>query len=100
MKIFDSKHYPAIMFLLILSVLMLNLFNLGSVFEPKDNYEQGLGSNFISGFLSLDFDFNSSQNNNVSETEVFSLSGYIIYYSILVFLCLLLCLLIRFIYQR
>jgi len=99
-KLFQSNHYPAFMFLLILSILMLTLFNLSSIFEKTSNQDQFQKNNAISGFISLRLDSNFSQTSQISETEKPSFNGYLVYYSVLGFLCLVLYLLIKFIYLR
>ena len=106
MNIFESKHYPVLMFVLILSVLIITLFSVSNILEKTNktvnNYsiqDNSMQKNSpISGLVSLKIDTNAPETN--SSGKVNSLRNYIFYDVILGVLFLLLYLLIKFIYRR
>lgn len=104
MGIFQSKYYPTLMFLLILSVLMITLFNIGDILEKSSknidkNGVKTLDKNsFILGLVTLKIDTNPSEDN--SSNKVTSLRKYIFYDVIIGVLFLLSYILIKFIYKR
>ena len=101
MRIFQSKYYPTLMFLLILSVLVITLFNITNILEKTNKTngaEKPLQNSPISGLVTLKVDTNAPETN--SSSKVNSLRKYIFYDVLVGFLFLLLYVLIKFIYRR
>lgn len=98
MKLFQSKHYPALMFLLILSALIIILFSMINVFEKSADKIPVQKNSPISGLVTLKVDSQSMV--HAPETKEISLRKYILYDVLIGFLFLLLYLLIKFIYRR
>ena len=98
MKLFNSKYYPTLMFLLILSILMIILFNIGDILEKKTNNEP-IQNSPISGFVTQKITSNSSEIANL-EKPLTSLTTFIFYSVLIGFFSLSLYILIKFIYRR
>jgi len=95
-NVFESKQYTTIMYLAILIVSLLILFNFINIFEGKEIQQENRNS-LITGFATHDNNDSNKTNGGEGDGELYSGKSYFIYYMILTVLgCSIVALSFRF----